>query len=1711
MEIFHDLHFELRFADVLIHMPKFASMFKNLLNNKDKLIELTKTLLNENCPAVVLKKLPEKLGDPGLFLIPCDFLKFNNCLALAALGVSINLMPLSIWKKLRLPNLNDTKMVLELADKTISKPTGVAENVFVKVGKFYFPADFVVLDFIADPRVPLILGRPFLSTAHALIDVYEGEIILRNDEQSLTLKCVASGNPTSYYELIVSNSSPSLTPFGESDFILEEIENYMNDDSIESEESDFDMEGDLLILEALLNSDPSPPLPNQKDYFPEVYKDLKVIEPKENDKSLNDEPPEVELKDLPPNMEYAFLRDNNKWPKLTDIKGIDPEFCSHKILLEEDYTPKVQSQRRVNPKIHEVIKKEVEKLLDAGLIYPISDSPWAANHLSRLENPYENVFDLKEINESFPLETISKLAYHDQSTLWFADFANYHAGKFIIKGMTTQQKNKLFKDVKHYFWDDPYLFKTCADQVIRRCVAGQEAVDILTACHSGPTGGHYGANYSTKKVFDSGFYWPTIYKDAFELVKNCDSCQRQGKISQKDEMPQNAIQVKVKALPTNDARVVVKFLKSLFSQFRTPKALISDRCTHFCNDQFTKVMSKYGVTHRLSTAYHPQTSGQVEVTNRGLKRILERTVGENHALWTDKLDDALWAFKTAFKTPKGCTPYRLVYGKSCHLPLELERKAFGALKHANFNLKTARDHRKLQLNELHELRDQAYENSLIYKEKTKKLHDSKIKNRIFNVGDQVLLFNSRLKIFSGKLKTRWSGPFTIIEVYPYGTAKLSHTDGLNFKELDGCDRSELGLVLDGQGLGSVSEGTSTNNERTVAVTTKDMQKRRNDTFGGNEATKKTKKNLLKQHYGNFKAEGSEILEQTFNRLHVIRNRSDLDTMSLDDLYNHLKVYEPEVEKKSESNSQNMTFISSAKNSSGNGEVNTASIPTASTQVSPAGPNVVIASIILDTACAYIASQSNGSQIKYEDINQIDEDDIEEMVIKWNMTLLSMRADRYGKKTGKKISIQGTDVAGFDKSKDWSFMENEEENHALVADEEAHTEFAQMAKSSSDNEEIKFYEKIRGLELDLSNKIFKFERLTNELEQARKEKSDIDIKLTGFQSASKDLDNLLGSQRNDKNKEGLGYSVVPPPPAQVYFPPKNDMSWTRLPEFAGDTITDYSRPSPAIESNSGDLQNKNPSVTEIGASSSTILSKLAINFVKSADRPTKTKTNKVETANKPAVKYAEMYIKTSKRYNVRGNQRNLNNIKPQQLHKNFLMKIRHVTTVVVLIICLMNVGNSQNNIDDKGYWDNGFSRNMTGNISYLSDYEPFDGGYVLFGQGGCKITVTKPLHTLHMDLFGPASVSSLNHKWYCLVVIDDFSRNKEMNDFCSRKGIKREFSNARTPQQNRVAERRNRTLIEAARTMVLVNKSQNKTPYEIFNGRTPAIGFLKPFGCHVMILNTLDHLGKFKAKRDEGYFIGYSMSSKAFRVFNKRSKRVEENLHVDFLENKLIEKGAGPNWLFDIDTLTNSMSYVPVVSAGTTSTNFSGTKEAASQDVKKDVSSLRYIALPNWFHEAHLESSISNAQDACNVDAPESSGNSNPTATSTNPPADHIETLAVETPIPTVSSPVSTACLNNSPKLSSNIRLISKRVTSQYDMPSLDNILTLTNRFEDILGVTTNTNDSNGVEADLGNMEYNISASPTLTFRIHKNHPKSQIIGPVDTPVQTRTKSKEMEE
>nr|GEU85796.1 reverse transcriptase domain-containing protein [Tanacetum cinerariifolium] len=381
MEIFRDLHFKLSFADALVHMPKFAPMFKNLLNNKDKLIEVTNTPLNENCSAVVLKRLSEKLGDPGRFLIQCDFSEFDNCLALADLGASINLMLLSIWKKLRLPTLNNTKMVLELANRTISKLTGVAKNVFVNVRKFYFPADFVVLDFIADPRVPLILRRPFLSTAHAIIDVHGREIILRQDKQSLTLKC-------------------------------EEIEIFLNDDSIPIgvENFVFDMEEDILYLERLLSEDPCPSLLmnlNQTKSFIEEPEHSFSIGYEHFNTTLvtkSDEVAESSIKNLVPIPCECEVTSDNEIESNEPVKDDSSVFTTFPNLLfndkddvtiHEDDVPIEESKFFSNPLFNndEINSNELESHVESNFVESLSnhdaliDSSQKIDYLDEFSRP----------------------------------------------------------------------------------------------------------------------------------------------------------------------------------------------------------------------------------------------------------------------------------------------------------------------------------------------------------------------------------------------------------------------------------------------------------------------------------------------------------------------------------------------------------------------------------------------------------------------------------------------------------------------------------------------------------------------------------------------------------------------------------------------------------------------------------------------------------------------------------------------------------------------------------------------------------------------------------------------------------------------------------------------------------------------------------------------------------------------------------------------------------------------------------------------------------------------------------------------------------------------------------------------------------------------------------------------------------------------------
>nr|GEW94445.1 reverse transcriptase domain-containing protein [Tanacetum cinerariifolium] len=892
-QIFQDLHFDIIFADALLLMQKFASMIKSLL------------------------------------------------------------------KKISLPELTPTRITLELADRSITRPKGVAEDIFVKVGKSHFPTDFVVVDFEADPPVTFNLNQTTrYSSTYDDMSVNRIDVIdVAREEYAQEMlgfsKNSSGGNPTSTSEPIISDYSPSLNQFEGSDFILEEIEAYLKDESILSkiDHADCDPKGDIYLIERLLNNDPFqlPPM------------DLKQREVAKAKSSI-EEPLELELKDLPLHLEYAYLEGADKLP----------------VIIEKD----LKDDKKA-------LLKEIIKLLDAGMIYPISDSPWVSPihcvpkkcGITVVENENNeliptrlvidgfsgyfqipiNLPDQEKTTFSCPYGTFayrrmpfglcnapgtfqrcimaifhdmiektmevfmddflvfgdsfsSCLSHLDTMLQWCKDtnlvlnfekchfmveegivighkiFKNglevdrakvdviaklphpttvkgvrsflRHAGfyrrfiqdfskitrpmthlleketpfvfskdcidafetlkkkltkapillvpdwnlpfelmcdasDFVIGAVLGQRKTKHFHPIHyasttmteaqiHYtttkkemlfvlyafekfrsylvlsksivytnhsalkyllskqdakprlhWWvlllqkfdiiihDKKGTENLAADHLSRlenphkdvfenKDINANFPLEILGKISSGrPTGGHHGANFTAKKGIDFMGPFPSSRGNRYILVA-VDYLSKW---------------VEAKALPTNDARVVVKFLKSLFARFGTPRAIISDRGTHFCNDKFAKVMSKYGVTYRLATAYHPQTSGQVEVSNRGLKRILERTVGENCASWSEKLDDAFGLSEL------------------------LTRHLLGAL--------LISDHRKLQLNELNELCDQAYENPLIYKEKTKKFHDSKIKNCIFNVGDRVLLFNSHLKIFSGKLKTRWSGPFTI--------------------------------------------------------------------------------------------------------------------------------------------------------------------------------------------------------------------------------------------------------------------------------------------------------------------------------------------------------------------------------------------------------------------------------------------------------------------------------------------------------------------------------------------------------------------------------------------------------------------------------------------------------------------------------------------------------------------------------------------------------------------------------------------------------------------------------------------------------------------------------------------------------------------------------------------------------------------------------------
>nr|GEV18663.1 reverse transcriptase domain-containing protein [Tanacetum cinerariifolium] len=906
-QIFKDMSFEISFVDALILMHKFASTLKALIGNNKKLSEMARTLLNEHCSPVLLKKLLEKLGDPGKFLIPCDFHRMDECLALADLDASINLMPLRSF-------LKTERALIDVFEDELT----------LRVGK-----EAITFNLDQTSRYSSNYNDNLINR----IDVIEMACEEYSQEVLKFFDVIASGNTTPCYDPIVSTTSLTLTPFRNSDFLLEEVDTFLalEDDptSPEVDQSYLDSEGDILLLEAFLNDDPSLPPLNQGNYLPEVRNEQKICEAK-SDKSSIDEPPEFELKDLPPHLEYAFLEGDDKLPVIiTKDLSVEEKTTLIIVLKSHKASHSLETLRYQGPwvsLVHRVPKKGGFTVVENEENELIS---------TRLVTGWRVCIDYRKLNEAthkdhFPLPFMDQMLERLAGNRYYCfldGFSGYFQipidpkdpekttftcpyGMFAYRRMPFRLCNApctfqrcmmaifhdMIKKTMEVFMDDFSVFRnsfqSCLshlEKMLKRCedinlclnwekshfmdkqviVLGHKIskegievdkakVDVITKLPHPTTVkgiqsilGHAGFYRRVIKDFskiarpmtrllkkDTPFIFSKECVEAFQTLKRklieapiliapnwdmpfelmCDASdfaigavlgQLQDKhfrpihyasktmteaesnytttekemlamvyafekfqsylimnksimytdhsalkylFARKDSkarflrwvlllqeftfkssegvymaskpvifsrlaimdppgdtmaqitQPRRGNKyilvavdylskwVKAKALPTNDARVVYKYLKNLFVRFGTPRAIINDRGTHFCNDQFAKVMLKFGVTHHLATPYHPQTSGQVEVSNRGLKRILERTVGEYRASWLDKLDDALWTFRTTYKTPIRCTPYKIVYGNACHLPIELGHKAYWALKHANFDLQTAGDH-----------------------------------------------------------------------------------------------------------------------------------------------------------------------------------------------------------------------------------------------------------------------------------------------------------------------------------------------------------------------------------------------------------------------------------------------------------------------------------------------------------------------------------------------------------------------------------------------------------------------------------------------------------------------------------------------------------------------------------------------------------------------------------------------------------------------------------------------------------------------------------------------------------------------------------------------------------------------------------------------------------------------------------------------------------
>ncbi|XP_061348290.1 uncharacterized protein LOC133293702 [Gastrolobium bilobum] len=950
---------------------------------KRRLEEFETVALTQESSQYLLSKIPPKLGDPGSFTISCTI--GDHCIgrALCDLGASINLMPLSVYKKLKVGEPNPTTVTLQLADRSLVYRKGKVENALVKVDKFILPADFIILDYEEDQEVPIILGRAFLVTGGAVIDVKEGELAMNVNGEQVKFNILKA---MKYPRDIEECSRLDIIDYVVKDKFLHETAlvsmGVSGCEGLELSPTNSEKGGKWL------NSRSDVLWKNKNFELLELAKrGLKIPKP-----SI-EEPPVLELKPLPNDLRAIG------W-SLADIKGISPSYCMHKILLTDPNSSSREQQRRLNPIMKEVVKKEIIKWLDAGVIYPVSDSIWVSPVQCVPKKGGITVVE-NEKKELIPTRTVTALAPEDQPKTTFTcpygifafrrmsfglcnapatfqgcmmaiftdmieqfvevfmdDFSVFgdlyqecldnlgrvlerceetnlvlnwekchfmvredivlghkiskdglevdktkieqieklpppvnikgiisflgHAGFYMrfIKYFSKISKPlshlleintpfhfdeaclKTFEELKHKLiyspiiialdWSLPFELMCDASDWAVGAVLGQRKNRVFHSIYYASrtlNGAQLNYTVTEKELLAVVFAFDKfrsylvgtkviVYTDHSAikyLVEKKDSkprlirwvlllqefdmatkdrkgsenqvadhlsrlnegqkcekelepviretfpdeqlilvttnitpwCQRTGNVSRRQEMPLKPI-LEIELFDVWGIDFMGPFPPFFVNQFGTPRAIISDGGKHFASRQFEALLAKYGVKHKVSTAYHPQTSGQVEVTNREVKRILEKVVNPSRKDWSLKLDDSLWAYRTTYRTSLGCSPYKLIFGKNYHLPLELKYKAYWATTQLKVDATASGENRLLQLNEMDEFRFNAYENAKLYKEKMKRWHDRKILERKFEVGQQVLLFNSRLKFFPGKLKSRWSGPFKVTKVHLHG-------------------------------------------------------------------------------------------------------------------------------------------------------------------------------------------------------------------------------------------------------------------------------------------------------------------------------------------------------------------------------------------------------------------------------------------------------------------------------------------------------------------------------------------------------------------------------------------------------------------------------------------------------------------------------------------------------------------------------------------------------------------------------------------------------------------------------------------------------------------------------------------------------------------------------------------------------------------------------